>query len=235
MRKFRFLLTTLLLLAITFGAHAEDKVIKRDFKVRQSLNALNTAEAVALLNPNTSFAEIQMFDFGDEGATVLLHLKMVTNPDENGEITTMENTFSWSGKWLVLGYSSNEDGQEGYVPMYGNQPCDNTALVGVLKEGKKFWFLNLTDNHEVANFMAENLQGMDVDALRAHFLEKNVPGRLSAGKRMGEYMVYELLSIGTRKRYQSGGDYYYEANANTPYIRFYFKNGKLEKWLFLEK
>lgn len=235
MRKFRFLLTTLLLLAITFGAHAEDKVIKRDFKVRQSLNACIIDDNNVLLNPNTSFAEFQMFDFGDEGATVLLHFKIASNPDENGEITTMENTFSWSGKWLVLGYVSNEAGLEGYAPMYGNQPCDDTALVAVLKEGKKFWCLNLTENHEVANFMAENLQGMDVDALRAHFLEKNVPGRLSAGKRMGEYMVYELLSIGTRKRYQSGGDYYYEANANTPYIRFYFKNGKLEKWLFLEK
>ena len=48
-------------------------------------------------------------------------------------------------------------------------------------------------------------------------------------------MVYELLYIGTRKRYKSDEDYYYGANANTPYARVYFKNGKLEKWLFLEK
>ena len=26
----------------------------------------------------------------------------------------------------------------------------------------------------------------------------------------------------------------YEANANTPYMRFYFKNGKLEKWVALD-
>ena len=82
--------------------------------------------------------------------------------------------------------------------------------------------------------MADNIIGLDVDALRTKFIKENMPGRLSEGRKMGEYMVYDMLSIGSRKRYQSNGDYYYEANANTPYIRFYFKNGKLEKYVFLD-
>ena len=102
-------------------------------------------------------------------------------------------------------------------------------------DGEMRWSLIIsTEPPEGANTMSENILGLDVDALRTIFIKEEWPGRLSEGKRRGEYMVYDLLSIGTRKRYKSNGDYYYEANANTPYIRFYFKNGKLAKYVYLD-
>ena len=91
-----------------------------------------------------------------------------------------------------------------------------------------------TDSPEGANYMTDNIIGLSVDALRTKLIKDKEPGRLSGGRRKGEYMVYDLLSIGTRKRYKSNGDYYYEANVDTPYIRYYFKNGKLEKWVCLD-
>ena len=71
MRKFRFLLATLLLVAIPLGVNAEEKLIKTNFKVRKNINYVlcpdNKEFPGALLNANNSYADIQVFDFGEEG------------------------------------------------------------------------------------------------------------------------------------------------------------------------
>lgn len=235
MRIFRFILATLLLVAIPFGVNAEEKVIKSDFKVRKNISLASTnGGSPVLLNANKSFAEYQVFDFGDEGTTIILNFRLESlECGEDGKPIIIENTISWSSKWLMLGYQSQKSGAEVYAVMYGKQPCNAMASTNV--DGEMRWSLIIsTEPPEGANTMSENILGLDVDALRTIFIKEEWPGRLSEGKRRGEYMVYDLLSIGTRKRYQSDGDYYYEANANTPYMRFYFKNGKLEKWVALD-
>ena len=66
MRMFRFILATLLLVTIPFGANAEEKIIKSDFKVRKNISFLAVDENnISLVNANTSFAEYQVCDFGD--------------------------------------------------------------------------------------------------------------------------------------------------------------------------
>ena len=235
MRIFRFILATLLLVAIPFGVNAEEKVIKSDFKVRKNISLASTnGGSPVLLNANKSFAEYQVFDFGDEGTTIILNFRLESlECGEDGKPIIIENTISWSSKWLMLGYQSQKSGAEVYAVMYGKQPCNAMASTNV--DGEMRWSLIIsTEPPEGANTMSENILGLDVDALRTIFIKEAWPGRLSEGKRRGEYMVYDLLSIGSRKRYQSNGDYYYEANANTPYIRFYFKNGKLEKFVYLD-
>ena len=235
MRIFRFILATLLLVAIPFGINAEEKVIKSDFKVRKNISLASTnGGSPVLLNANKSFAEYQVFDFGDEGTTIILNFRLESlECGEDGKPIIIENTISWSSKWLMLGYQSQKSGAEVYAVMYGKQPCNAMASTNV--DGKMRWSLIIsTEPPEGANTMSENILGLDVDALRTKFIKENMPGRLSGGRKMGEYMVYDLLSIGTRKRYKSNGDYYYEANANTPYIRFYFKNGKLAKYVYLD-
>ena len=235
MRIFRFILATLLLVAIPFGVNAEEKVIKSDFKVRKNISLASTnGGSPVLLNANKSFAEYQVFDFGDEGTTIILNFRLESlECGEDGKPTIIENTISWSSKWLMLGYQSQKSGAEVYAVMYGKQPCNAMASTNV--EGEMRWSLIIsTEPPEGANTMSENILGLDVDALRTIFIKEEWPGRLSEGKRRGEYMVYDLLSIGTRKRYKSNGDYYYEANADTPYIRFYFKNGKLAKYVYLD-
>ena len=235
MRIFRFILATLLLVAIPFGINAEEKVIKSDFKVRKNISLASTnGGSPVLLNANKSFAEYQVFDFGDEGTTIILNFRLESlECGEDGKPIIIENTISWSSKWLMLGYQSQKSGAEVYAVMYGKQPCNAMASTNV--DGEMRWSLIIsTESPEGANTMSENILGLDVDALRTIFIKEEWPGRLSEGKRRGEYMVYDLLSIGTRKRYKSNGDYYYEANANTPYIRFYFKNGKLAKYVYLD-
>ena len=235
MRIFRFILATLLLVAIPFGINAEEKVIKSDFKVRKNISLASTnGGSPILLNANKSFAEYQVFDFGDEGTTIILNFRLESlECGEDGKPIIIENTISWSSKWLMLGYQSQKSGAEVYAVMYGKQPCNAMASTNV--DGEMRWSLIIsTEPPEGANTMSENILGLDVDALRTIFIKEEWPGRLSEGKRRGEYMVYDLLSIGTRKRYKSNGDYYYEANANTPYIRFYFKNGKLAKYVYLD-
>ena len=235
MRIFRFILATLLLVAIPFGVNAEEKVIKSDFKVRKNISLASTnGGSPVLLNANKSFAEYQVFDFGDEGTTIILNFRLESlECGEDGKPIIIENTISWSSKWLMLGYQSQKSGAEVYAVMYGKQPCNAMASTNV--EGEMRWSLIIsTEPPEGANTMSENILGLDVDALRTIFIKEEWPGRLSEGKRRGEYMVYDLLSIGTRKRYKSNGDYYYEANADTPYIRFYFKNGKLAKYVYLD-
>ena len=235
MRIFRFILATLLLVAIPFGVNAEEKVIKSDFKVRKNISLASTnGGSPVLLNANKSFAEYQVFDFGDEGTTIILNFRLESlECGEDGKPIIIENTISWSSKWLMLGYQSQKSGAEVYAVMYGKQPCNAMASTNV--DGEMRWSLIIsTEPPEGANTMSENILGLDVDALRTIFIKEEWPGRLSEGKRRGEYMVYNLLSIGTRKRYKSNGDYYYEANANTPYIRFYFKNGKLAKYVYLD-
>lgn len=235
MRIFRFILATLLLVAIPFGINAEEKVIKSDFKVRKNISLASTnGGSPVLLNANKSFAEYQVFDFGDEGTTIILNFRLESlECGEDGKPIIIENTISWSSKWLMLGYQSQKSGAEVYAVMYGKQPCNAMASTNV--DGEMRWSLIIsTEPPEGANTMSENILGLDVDALRTIFIKEEWPGRLSEGKRRGEYMVYDLLSIGTRKRYKSNGDYYYEANADTPYIRFYFKNGKLAKYVYLD-
>ena len=235
MRIFRFILATLLLVAIPFGINAEEKVIKSDFKVRKNISLASTnGGSPVLLNANKSFAEYQVFDFGDEGTTIILNFRLESlECGEDGKPIIIENTISWSSKWLMLGYQSQKSGAEVYAVMYGKQPCNAMASTNV--DGEMRWSLIIsTEPPEGANTMSENILGLDVDALRTIFIKEEWPGRLSEGKRRGESMVYDLLSIGTRKRYKSNGDYYYEANANTPYIRFYFKNGKLAKYVYLD-
>lgn len=235
MRIFRFILATLLLVAIPFGVNAEEKLIKSDFKVRKNISLASTnGGSPVLLNANKSFAEYQVFDFGDEGTTIILNFRLESlECGEDGKPIIIENTISWSSKWLMLGYQSQKSGAEVYAVMYGKQPCNAMASTNV--DGEMRWSLIIsTEPPEGANTMSENILGLDVDALRTIFIKEEWPGRLSEGKRRGEYMVYDLLSIGTRKRYKSNGDYYYEANANTPYIRFYFKNGKLAKYVYLD-
>ena len=235
MRIFRFILATLLLVAIPFGVNAEEKVIKSDFKVKKNISLASTnGGSPVLLNANKSFAEYQVFDFGDEGTTIILNFRLESlECGEDGKPIIIENTISWSSKWLMLGYQSQKSGAEVYAVMYGKQPCNAMASTNV--DGEMRWSLIIsTEPPEGANTMSENILGLDVDALRTIFIKEEWPGRLSEGKRRGEYMVYDLLSIGTRKRYKSNGDYYYEANANTPYARFYFKNGKLEKYVYLD-
>ena len=235
MRIFRFILATLLLVAIPFGINAEEKVIKSDFKVRKNISLASTnGGSPVLLNANKSFAEYQVFDFGDEGTTIILNFRLESlECGEDGKPIIIENTISWSSKWLMLGYQSQKSGAEVYAVMYGKQPCNAMASTNV--DGEMRWSLIIsTEPPEGANTMSENILGLDVDALRTIFIKEEWPGRLSEGKRRGEYIVYDLLSIGTRKRYKSNGDYYYEANADTPYIRFYFKNGKLAKYVYLD-
>ena len=240
MRKFRFLLATLLLVAIPLGVNAQIKYIKTDFKVRKNninyyLYSGNKEYSVLQLNPNKSYAEFQVFDFGEEGTTIILKYRLESKDcDENGKPQILEGTCSWSSKWLMLAYSNKIPGgntEEGYLITYGNQPCGKNSLVKA-KDG--LWYLTLSDSPEGANYMTDNIIGLSVDALRTKLIKDKEPGRLSGGRRKGEYMVYDLLSIGTRKRYKSNGDYYYEANVDTPYVRFYFKNGKLEKFVFLK-
>ena len=242
MRKFRFLLATLLLVAIPLGVNAEEKLIKTNFKVRKNINYVlcpdNKEFPGALLNANNSYADIQVFDFGEEGTTIILKYRLESKDcDENGKPQILEGTCSWSSKWLMLAASDNisdkinKNMQEAYVVTYGNQGCGKNSLIKT-KDGE--WYLMLSDSPEGSNCMTENIIGLSVDALRTKFIKDKVPGRLSGGRRKGEYMVYDLLSIGTRKRYKSNGDYYYEANVDTPYIRYYFKNGKLEKWVCLD-
>ena len=241
MRKFRFLLATLLLVAIPLGVNAQIKYIKTDFKVRKNninyyLYSGNKEYSVLQLNANKSYAEFQVFDFGEEGTTIILKYRLESKDcDENGKPQILEGTCSWSSKWLMLAYADNIYGKsmpaEMYFITYGNQPCGKNSLIKT-KDGE--WYLMLSDSPEGSNCMTENIIGLSVDALRTKLIKDKEPGRLSGGRRKGEYMVYDLLSIGTRKRYKSNGDYYYEANVDTPYIRYYFKNGKLEKWVCLD-
>ena len=240
MRKFRFLLATLLLVAIPLGVNAQEKLIKTNFKVRKNINYVlcpdNKEFPGALLNANNSYADIQVFDFGEEGTTIILKYKLdITAANKHVKPQILEGTCSWSSKWLMLAASDNTLDKsmpgEAYLITYGNQPCGKNSLVKA-KDG--LWYLTLSDSPEGANYMTDNIIGLSVDALRTKFIKDKVPGRLSGGRRKGEYMVYDLLSIGTRKRYKSNGDYYYEANVDTPYIRYYFKNGKLEKFVFLK-
>ena len=235
MRKFRFLLATLLLVAIPLGVNAQEKLIKTDFKVRKNISFYicpDDKENPGLqLNPNKSYAEFQVFDFGEEGTTIILKYRFESQVcDENGKPQILEGTCSWSSKWLMLAYSNKIPGgntEEGYLITYGNQPCGRNSLIKTKNNG---WALVLTASPEGSNYMTDNIIGLSVDALRTKLIKDKEPGRLSGGRRKGEYMVYDLLSIGTRKRYKSNGDYYYEANVDTPYVRFYFKNGKLEKF-----
>lgn len=239
MRKFRFLLATLLLVAIPLGVNAQEKLIKTDFKVRKNISFYicpDDKENPGLqLNPNKSYAEFQVFDFGEEGTTIILKYRFESQAcDENGKPKILEGTCSWSSKWLMLGYSNKIPGgntEEGYLITYGNQPCGRNSLIKTKNNG---WALMLTASPEGSNYMTDNIIGLSVDALRTKLIKDKEPGRLSGGRRKGEYMVYDLLSIGTRKRYKSNGDYYYEANVDTPYVRFYFKNGKLEKFVCLK-
>lgn len=239
MRKFRFLLATLLLVAIPLGVNAQEKLIKTDFKVRKNISFYicpDDKENPGLqLNPNKSYAEFQVFDFGEEGTTIILKYRFESQVcDENGKPKILEGTCSWSSKWLMLAYSNKIPGgntEEGYLITYGNQPCGRNSLIKTKNNG---WALVLTASPEGSNYMTDNIIGLSVDALRTKLIKDKEPGRLSGGRRKGEYMVYDLLSIGTRKRYKSNGDYYYEANVDTPYVRFYFKNGKLEKFVCLK-
>lgn len=239
MRKFRFLLATLLLVAIPLGVNAQEKLIKTDFKVRKNISFYlcpDDKENPGLqLNPNNSYAEFQVFDFGEEGTTIILKYRFESKDcDENGKPQILEGTCSWSSKWLMLAYSNKIPGgntEEGYLITYGNQPCGRNSLIKTKNNG---WSLMLTASPEGTNYMTDNIIGLSVDALRTKLIKDKEPGRLSGGRRKGEYMVYDLLSIGTRKRYKSNGDYYYEANVDTPYVRFYFKNGKLEKFVCLK-
>ena len=239
MRKFRFLLATLLLVAIPLGVNAQEKFIKTDFKVRKNISFYlcpdNKENPGLQLNPNNSYAEFQVFDFGEEGTTIILKYRFESKDcDENGKPQILEGTCSWSSKWLMLAYSNKIPGgntEEGYLITYGNQPCGRNSLIKTKNNG---WSLMLTASPEGSNYMTDNIIGLSVDALRTKLIKDKEPGRLSGGRRKGEYMVYDLLSIGTRKRYKSNGDYYYEANVDTPYVRFYFKNGKLEKFVFLK-
>ena len=240
MRKFRFLLATLLLVAIPLGVNAEEKLIKTNFKVRKNINYVlcpdNKEFPGALLNANNSYADIQVFDFGEEGTTIILKYKLdITAANKHVKPEILEGMCSWSSKWLMLAASDNTLDKsmpgEAYLITYGNQPCGKNSLVKA-KDG--LWYLTLSDSPEGANYMTDNIIGLSVDALRTKLIKDKEPGRLSGGRRKGEYMVYDLLSIGTRKRYKSNGDYYYEANVDTPYVRFYFKNGKLEKFVFLK-
>ena len=235
MRMFRFILATLLLVTIPFGANAEEKIIKSDFKVRKNISFLAVDENnISLVNANTSFAEYQVFDFGDEGTTIILNYRLETKEcGEDGKPVILENTYSWSSKRMLLGYQSQKSREEVYAVLYGDQNC--SAMASNYVDGEMRWALIISSEPpQGSNFVADNIIGLDVDALRTKFIKENMPGRLSEGRKMGEYMVYDMLSIGSRKRYQSNGDYSYEANANTPYIRFYFKNGKLEKFVFLD-
>ena len=239
MRKFRFLLATLLLVAIPLGVNAQEKLIKTAFKVRKNISFYlcpdNKENPGLQLNPNNSYAEFQVFDFGEEGTTIILKYRFESKDcDENGKPQILEGTCSWSSKWLMLGYSNKIPGgntEEGYLITYGNQPCGRNSLIKTKNNG---WSLMLTASPEGTNYMTDNIIGLSVDALRTKLIKDKEPGRLSGGRKKGEYMVYDLLSIGTRKRYKSNGDYYYEANVDTPYVRFYFKNGKLEKFVFLK-
>ena len=100
MRIFRFILATLLLVAIPFGVNAEEKVIKSDFKVRKNISLASTnGGSPVLLNANKSFAEYQVFDFGDEGTTIILNFRLESlECGEDGKPIIIENTISWSSK-----------------------------------------------------------------------------------------------------------------------------------------
>ena len=85
MRKFRFLLATLLLVAIPLGVNAEEKLIKTNFKVRKNnINYIlcpdNKEFPGAQLNANNSYADIQVFDFGEEGTTIIIKESRIPSP-----------------------------------------------------------------------------------------------------------------------------------------------------------
>ena len=100
MRKFRFLLATLLLVAIPLGVNAQEKLIKTDFKVRKNINYVlcpdNKEFPGALLNANNSYADIQVFDFGEEGTTIILKYKLdITAANKHVKPEILEGMCSW--------------------------------------------------------------------------------------------------------------------------------------------
>ena len=171
MRKFRFLLATLLLVAIPLGVNAQEKLIKTDFKVRKNISFYlcpdNKENPGLQLNPNNSYAEFQVFDFGEEGTTIILKYRFESKDcDENGKPQILEGTCSWSSKWLMLAYSNKIPGgntEEGYLITYGNQPCGRNSLIKTKNNG---WALVLTASPEGSNYMTDNIIGLSVDALR---------------------------------------------------------------------
>ena len=233
MKTIHSLLATLLLVAIAIHVKAEDKLIQSDFTVRKNLSIMMSGKNGSQLKEDRSFAEFKVFDFGEEGTTVLLHFNIETVANEdNGKPFKIDETISWSSQRIALAYSANA-AEEAYMVMFGNQPCGQNAMVRI-KIGEKYgWALNITESPEGSHLTAGIHQGMDIDALRAKLLNEEVPGQLSGGRQEGEYTVYDLLSLGTKRRYKWNGKYTTEINANTPYIRFYFKGKQLEKWVWL--
>lgn len=234
MKTIHSLLATLLLVAIAIHAKAEDKLIKSDFTVRKNLSILIADKSGSRLKEDRSFAEFKVLDCGEEGTTVLLHFNIETVENEdNGKPFKMDETISWSGQEIALAYTANA-AEEVYMVMFGNQACGQNAVARIKIGDKYGWVLSLTKSPEGSRQTSGIHQGMDIDALRAKFLNEEVPGKLTGGRQEGEYTVYDLISLGTKRRYKWNGDYSIEMNANTPYIRFYFKGKKLEKWVWLE-
>ena len=158
MRMFRFILATLLLVTIPFGVNAEEKFIKSDFKVRKNISVFGSDDKGSQpVNANKSFAEWQVFDFGDEGTTILLNFRIESfECGEDGKPVIVEQTYFWSSKSMWLGYQSQENGDETYAAVYGNQPC--AALLGNKVDGEKVWSLMLiAETPKGVCFMTENI------------------------------------------------------------------------------
>ena len=138
MRMFRFILATLLLVTIPFGVNAEEKIIKSDFKVRKNISLSAIDGSPILLNANKSFAEYQVFDFGDEGTTIILNYRLETKEcGEDGKPVILENTYSWSSKRMLLGYQSQKSREEVYAVLYGDQNC--SAMASNYVDGEMRW------------------------------------------------------------------------------------------------
>ena len=177
MRMFRFILATLLLVTIPFGVNAEEKIIKSDFKVRKNISLSAIDGSPILLNANTSFAEYQVFDFGDEGTTIILNYRLETKEcGEDGKPVILENTYSWSSKRMLLGYQSQKSREEVYAVLYGDQNC--SAMASNYVDGEMRWALIISSEPpQGSNFVADNIIGLDVDALRTKFIKENIAVR----------------------------------------------------------
>ena len=95
MKTIHSLLATLLLVAIAIHVKAEDKLIQSDFTVRKNLSIMMSGKNGSQLKEDRSFAEFKVFDFSEEGTTVLLHFNIETVANEdNGKPFKIDETIS---------------------------------------------------------------------------------------------------------------------------------------------
>ena len=224
----------LLAMLVTMGVSTAcaQEYVDRDFTITKNISVFILNGKPYRLDEKTHKATLRIYNFGDQGNTVVLTLDLPSVREADPSVDNME--YTWSGKNLHV-IKKKENGGDVYaITRVNRSPLMCASLMEVvLDNGSRVWAPMIPEQNDNTRCISDIHSGMTRLAVESKCKELGF-SQFKFVRNDGNMKVYELQWLDMQKKQHWFGreDYHYEVSNDKTYGSFWFdSNDKLVKWL----